>query len=337
LTMGNIYYITEKQEGNSKYGAVKMDKQLVVKSNKLNEARYRLSVQEQRIILTMVSMIKPEDVDFKPYRFTIKEFAELAGLSGESVYSQVKKITATLRNKGFTIKEPDGDLQIGWISSAKYYDQQGCVEFCFDPKLKPYLLALKKEFTRYQLKNTIKLKSVYSVRIYELLKQYQAIGYREFDLQELRSVLGIPAGSLEPYANFRMKVLDIARRELTTADICFAYTPLKTKRKVTGIRFDIRPNIDAIKRSKKPKSEKVENNDSAVFDLIEQRHRQEHLDNLLRIVQDRYPEKFNFLYTEAYAQVVDEHGDNFRGQKTLIRFKLHELVESFIKANKLSV
>lgn len=319
-----------------------MNKQLVVKSNKLNEARYKLSVQEQRILLTMVSMIKPEDVDFKAYRFTIKEFAELVGLSGESVYSEVKKITATLVNKGFTIKEPDGDLQIGWVSSAKYYDKKAYVELCFDPKLKPYLLSLKKEFTRYQLKNTIKLKSAYSVRIYELLKQYQSIGYREFELQELRSVLGIPAGSLEPYANFRMKVLDVAHKELTMADISFDYTPLKTGRRVTGIRFDIKPNMDAIKQSKKKKPEKKETvPNSGYFNALdsyfngtseqaqskEKEKEEERLNMLVKQLKQYYPDKYRQLNRQSKKLV----GKKKHGKKAFIRFKMQELVEDFIK------
>ena len=45
----------------------KKDNYLVSKSNNLIEARYRLSVQEQRLIAIMVSDIKPDDRDFKKY------------------------------------------------------------------------------------------------------------------------------------------------------------------------------------------------------------------------------------------------------------------------------
>jgi Protein involved in initiation of plasmid replication len=312
-----------------------MDKQLVVKSNRLNEARYRLSVQEQRIILTMVSMIKPDDVDFKPYCFTVKEFMELVGITGKDTYSRIKQITASLRSRGFTIKEPDGDLQIGWISSAKYYDRQGQVELCFDPKLKPYLLALKKEFTRYQLKNTIKLKSAYSVRIYELLKQYQNIGHRIFDLDELKSILGIPEGSLEPYANFRMKVLDVARKELVTADISFDYTPIKTGRKVTDIRFDIKPNLDAIKRSKKQKTATAQvpvgqsHEEKERLQLQKEHHR---LSDLVNDLKKNHPKKYEKLFNMAKKGISKQA----IGRKTLIRFKMFEMVEDFIKREKIT-
>jgi hypothetical protein len=42
-------------------------KLLVTQSTKLVEARYHLSVGEQRLVLLMISMIQPTDEDFKDY------------------------------------------------------------------------------------------------------------------------------------------------------------------------------------------------------------------------------------------------------------------------------
>lgn len=54
----------------------------------------------------------------------------------------------------------------------------------------PYLLQLKERFTRYELKNILYFKNKYSIRIYELLKQYEKIGKREINIKELRGYLG---------------------------------------------------------------------------------------------------------------------------------------------------
>jgi hypothetical protein len=48
--------------------------ELIVKSNKLVEARYKLSLQEQKIILTMISKIGKNDEDFKIINFNVREF-----------------------------------------------------------------------------------------------------------------------------------------------------------------------------------------------------------------------------------------------------------------------
>ncbi len=166
-------------------------KAIVVKSNKLVEARYRLTLREQRLILYMISTIRSDDEDFKPYRIAVREFAGMMGLVDNGAYKAVKAITKGLIEKVLEIETPVGLLQIAWLSSALYHDKEGYVELCFDPKLKPYLLHLKECFTSYKLENVVKLDSMYSIRIYELLKQYQKIGGRTFNIEELRKILGI--------------------------------------------------------------------------------------------------------------------------------------------------
>ena len=67
-------------------------KALVVKSNKLVEARQRLSIQEQRLILLLISKIRPEDVNFLWYKFQIMDLAKFLGLEkSKRIYIDVEK------------------------------------------------------------------------------------------------------------------------------------------------------------------------------------------------------------------------------------------------------
>ena len=138
-------------------------KRLVVKANRLIEAKGRLSVLEQRILLVAIAQIKPseEELDNKGYPLNIAEFRETAGLKGKGYYSEIKEVTYGLVERGIIINEEDGDLQTSWLSSAKYHIQSGVVYLNFDPRLKPYLLKLKQSYTAYQLRYVIKLKSKY--------------------------------------------------------------------------------------------------------------------------------------------------------------------------------
>ena len=68
-------------------------------------------------------------------------------------------------------------------------DRPVTVDLCFDPKLKPYLLQLKDQFTSIALQYAIQLKSLYAIRIYELLKQYQRLKQRTLGLSNPRSGL----------------------------------------------------------------------------------------------------------------------------------------------------
>ena len=110
--------------------------------------------------------------------------------------------------------------------------------------LKPYLLALKRNFTRYPLNYIARLRSAYSIRLYELLCQYRSIGHRTFDLATLQLLLG---SNYEFYGNFKDKVLTIAKRDLVSnTDIDFDYVEIKTARKVTALKFTIFANTPIV-------------------------------------------------------------------------------------------
>lgn len=229
-------------------------KRLVVKANRLIEAKGRLSVLEQRILLAAIAQIKPseEELDNKGYPINIAEFREIVGLKGKGYYSEIKELTYGLVERGIIINEEDGDLQTSWLSSAKYHNQSGVVYLNFDPRLKPYLLKLKQSYTAYQLRYVIKLKSKYSIRIYELLKQYEKIGSREFALEEFRAMIGIEGDKYTMFGDLNRNVLKKAQKEmLETTDIKFIYKTKKTGRRVTGLVFTIRINRDNIAEAKK--------------------------------------------------------------------------------------
>ncbi len=116
---------------------------IVTQSNELVEARYNLSLGEQRLVLAMIARVQPCDEDFKPYRINIAELADFLGIAKGSAYHECKKITKALLGRVLEIQEDGRLLQIGWVSSADYIDGQGYADLCFDPKLKPFLLQLR--------------------------------------------------------------------------------------------------------------------------------------------------------------------------------------------------
>ncbi|MFZ2956605.1 MAG: replication initiation protein [Candidatus Ozemobacteraceae bacterium] len=218
-----------------------MENKVVRKSNFLIEASYKLSLVEQRIVMVLASMITSSDGEFKKYSLNIKDFATLLELKHKDEYSQLQTITKRLLTRAFTVKMFGATLQVGWLSSAKYLDGQGIVELCFDPELKPFLLQLKERFTSYRLKDVIQLKSSFSIRIYELLKQYEKLGERTFLLEKLRECLGIDSSQYKLYGDFKRKILMVAKLELMEkTDILFDFEEIKVGRGVGKIRFIIK-------------------------------------------------------------------------------------------------
>jgi hypothetical protein len=212
---------------------------LVTKSNLLIEANYKLGVVEQKIILCLASHIQPTDSDFKTYTLEIKEFINLLGLKGNSKYTDLRQITKELMQKVFEVRMRKKVIQVSWLSYVAYNESEGTIDIRFDPFLRPYLLQLKKEFTSYKLENIVKLKSSYSIRIYELLKQYEKIQERTFFLTDLKQMLGVE--DIYPaYGNFKQRVLVPAQKELKKkTDISFEIVEIKACRRVEKICFRI--------------------------------------------------------------------------------------------------
>ncbi|MED4906493.1 replication initiation protein [Heyndrickxia faecalis] len=231
----------------------------VTKSNALIEANYKLSTLEQKIILYLISQIHKDDDDFKMYRLPIQEFSEMLGYRGSPKYTELREITKNLMRKVLEIREGQKLKQLSWVSYVEYDERSGFVSLSFDPRLKPYLLQLKREFTTYRLKNVMELKSSYSIRMYELLKRWQYMKEVEIALDDLRMMVGA-ADKYHQYHNFKKRVLTPAQQEiLEKTDIWFKYQEVRKKRKVMALRFYIKEK-STIDQVVVPIEEKNENN-----------------------------------------------------------------------------
>jgi plasmid replication initiation protein len=240
-------------EYGMKKNALKMDyimskkPPVIVQSNRLIEARYSLTVGEQRLILAMVSMIHPDDADFFDYDISIKDFSVLLNIDRTNAYREIEKISARIMGRLLHIQESSGWLRIGWISSCRYNHTKGSISLSFDPKLKPYLLYLKSEFTKCSLAIITQFQSIYSIRIYQLLKQYKGIGYREFRIEELKEILGIKKEQYKAFRDFNKRVLNQAKKEFEKkdksgncqCDLTFKLETIREGRKIARLKFII--------------------------------------------------------------------------------------------------
>ena len=237
---------------------------IVTQSNKLVEARYNLPLGEQRLILTMIAGIQPDDEDFKEYRINVREFAEFLGIDKNSAYREFDKITTNIMTRVLIFDESDGPLKVGWVSSAKYIEKEGAVLLCFDPKLKPYLLKLKGNFTSSKLEMLLSFKSQYTMRVYNLLKQYEQLKERVIEIELLREILGIRKDQYMLYSNFKKNILESTKKELSSkADLYFDFDEIKYGRRVGAIRFRIFQNT--VIKSIQEKKYKIETTELSRF------------------------------------------------------------------------
>jgi hypothetical protein len=215
----------------------------------------RLSVDEQRLILLMLAMISKDDIDFKVYRIRLKDLAHILGIKRTDVCDSIEKATDGLMTKiirwSDSKLEPLGEHKVTWLSSAAFTKGEGYVEVSFDPKLRPFLLALKRNFNQYELGGVLGLKSYYSLRIYKLLKYHHRLtstkGTRKIvvTLDWLKYYLGIEESEYTVYGNFKKKVLRPVQEELADrTNLTVTISQSKTGRNVDKLSFQWSYNSD---------------------------------------------------------------------------------------------
>jgi len=216
----------------------------VVKANALiQRARYDFSAQEQKIVLYLISKIKPEDDNFKLYDFEIKEFCRICGIderSGKN-YADMKNTIKKLADKSIwvTLNENKDETLLRWIEKPYIRKKTGTIQIRLDRDMKPFLLQLKEQFTQYHLLYTLAMKGRYSIRLYELLKSYEYRTRYKFDIDDFKSKIG--AEKYERHADFKRFVLLPALKEINTfGDITVTYSFAKTGKKITEIEFFIK-------------------------------------------------------------------------------------------------
>ena len=235
--------------------------ELVVKSNRLVEACYRLNLIEQQIILFAISRSRDEQLGLSPNNpvtIAASAFAKVFGTNESKVYGQLKEALGDLFERSVTIYDTDPatgkdrTVTTRWISDKAYIDGAGHIQLTFAPRVIPYITRLESEFTSYRLEKISGMSSAHAVRLYELLVQYLTIGKREIELSDLRKSLGLTY-EYKAIKDFKKRVIDVAEAQINEhSDIRVSYTQRKTGRTVSHLIFAIKPEpkSDQVKRKK---------------------------------------------------------------------------------------
>lgn len=211
---------------------------LVVKSNDLNETPiYKKSI-ELKLFAKIIALVR-EDPSQDIFTFQIKDFMEEFTGSTEN-YQYIKKAA---KNMMIAERVEGKKIILEVIFRRVDIEESGTISFKIDPEFKPLVVNLSKNFTQYYLENIAKLKSAFSIRMYEILKQWEKVGYKKFSIPAIRFLLKIDDKKYKLYGHFKSKVILVAQRELEEkTDIKFDFEEIKTGRKITDLHFYIKPN-----------------------------------------------------------------------------------------------
>lgn len=227
------------------------------RNDMLQNARYNLTVQEQRVILYSVAQIKPDDTHLQEYEFELKDFYRLCGIEDQS-YTRLKRMLKALSDKSWImpIRDDKGkvwDTVVRWFTTVSTNKESGKVRIEFHKHMMPYLIELSKQYTltgqrysQYKLKYILAMQSKFSPRLYELLKSYENNTSWFFSPEELHKLLSdsdkdgnpIIPKSWYNFAEFRRRVIDPAVTEINKyTDLKIVYKEEKKGNKTIKVHF----------------------------------------------------------------------------------------------------
>jgi plasmid replication initiation protein len=217
----------------------------VCKANQVIEAGYKLSLNEQRVVLACIAQVNSIEELLKTdvFELSAKDFSKLFNISEDRAYSELQQIAKNLYQRSMTIHNPDPKhpklkkLETRWISSIGYMPDEGKIVLRFAQDILPYLGGLKGTFTKYELKHIGNMNSVYAIRLYELLMQWKTTGKREIEIDWLKKQFQIE--ELYPdMADFKKRVLVPAVKDINThSNYQVSWEQRKTGRRVTHLTF----------------------------------------------------------------------------------------------------
>jgi plasmid replication initiation protein len=230
----------------------------IKKSEALVKSRYKLKPLALKLVTTLISSVQSNDFKNQEYCISAKNFANVSELKGRSYYDNLKMACIDIMSKPITIgkKGTKDYLVCNWVSSCEYRDDENIIVFQISPKLFPYILDIKEKFLKYDLSNILPLKSDYSIRVYEWLKdeynkhkRYNRSAEVVYEVDYLRDRFEIPKSY--QWNDIKKRILDKAKKDLLEkCDIKFDWeVTAKIGKKTSHIKFKIYPNIENIKEN----------------------------------------------------------------------------------------
>lgn len=210
----------------------------VVKHNHLNQASYKLTLDERRLILSSIAMVNPHKP--MPENITIhaSDYAHQWGLDERNAYEQLKQARKNLFERKITLRDGNKGRDIRWVYDTEYADGEGYIKLSFSPTVAPYLSNLQKHFTSYHLTEVRSFKSSHAIRLYELLMQYKKNGWYAESVESLKAIFGVE-DSYPAWYEFQRRVIKPAVKEINSeTNYNVKYETKRRGRKISHVLFN---------------------------------------------------------------------------------------------------
>ena len=259
-------------------GAFLMEQNLkITKANCLINACYRFSLNELRIVLYGLSAIDPTSDEF-PLEYTfskskIAEFYQIPSTARPQFYKDIEKaLVKQFWNQDIVYwdDEVQDFITNRWLIQIRHGGKSGNLSYVYNPLIKHHLQQLSRRFTSYFLSDVAKMKSSYSIRLYEICIMYLNASSADktqfiMGVDELKEKLDL-TGRYSRFNNFKQYVLTVAEIEINKfSNIRLKILPIASRswgRKIEKVQFSVS------RTKKKPSTQKLIHRNRKVSPLV---------------------------------------------------------------------
>lgn len=247
----NIFVQKEGKYAQSK----SLDNLHVNMSNTLIKAAHGLTLNEKRLLACCIAKIDSMRIGSRPgfeqmrVKLTVAEYLDIYGTDSKIAYRDMISASDNLFSRYIRIntKTPKGDKEIKfrWISGVIYHHGEGWIELGFSPEVTPHLTLLREQYTSYKLKSAAAIRSIYSWRLFELLKSVAKKNRMEgkllIMLDDFKRAMDTPDNYT--WNNVRQRCVLPATKELKEKDnLKIDWSTRKKGRSVISLSFDFKEN-----------------------------------------------------------------------------------------------
>ena len=260
--------MTKKDSGNSENLQMSLDllprKAIIIPdknvkiANEFITAQYKLTLLQFKTFLAITTAYDQKNSrDFyNILKFEFQDLANSIGLNRETGYTKkLEKILTQLSDakmriqKRFDADEEKEQWIVGHFLSSIEAMGDGTIELIFDPKLIKYFTGLTEKYSYLEIQTLLAFSSIYSIRIFNLLKQYKT-KKKTFNIDKLKEMLLI-TDKYKNFSDFKRYVIEPAVKDInehSTMKVSYETDGAKGK-KVTEITFTcvetfLLPNAD---------------------------------------------------------------------------------------------
>lgn len=192
---------------------------VIIKSRDLNEAHFlNFGLNDYRLFSLILSKVVKFDKSDKTnfircfyqiHTITPREFSEIFDVPINHCYGILKESGESLFQKEIIIK----DTKVRILDKKTYNEEKHCLEIGLSLRIIDYLdVSIK--YVKTRLYQIAKFKSLYSIRLYELIMSFRSLGKCSISVERLRFFLGVGENKLKAYKDFKQRALTPAINEV---------------------------------------------------------------------------------------------------------------------------